>query len=36
MEEIATAAGVAKGTIYLYFQGKEDLLQDLITQVGEH
>jgi len=36
MEEIAAAAGVAKGTIYLYFQGKEDLIQDLITQVGEH
>ena len=35
MEEIAAAAGVAKGTIYLYFQGKEDLIQDLITQVGE-
>ena len=36
MEEIAAAAGVAKGTIYLYFQGKEDLIQALISQVGEN
>ncbi len=35
MEEIAAAAGVAKGTIYLYFQGKEVLVQALISQVGE-
>ncbi len=35
MEEIAEAAGVAKGTIYLYFQGKDDLIQALISQVGE-
>ncbi len=26
MEEVATAAGVAKGTVYLYFQSKEHLL----------
>ena len=36
MEEIAAAAGVAKGTVYLYFQGKEDLVQALISQVGEN
>jgi AcrR family transcriptional regulator len=36
MEEIAQAAGVAKGTIYLYFQGKEDLLRALLSQVGEN
>jgi AcrR family transcriptional regulator len=36
MEEIAAAAGVAKGTLYLYFQGKDDLIQDLITQVAEN
>jgi len=26
VEEVARAAGVAKGTVYLYFPGKEDLL----------
>ncbi len=36
MEEIAQAAGVAKGTVYLYFQGKEDLLRSLLSQVGEN
>ncbi|MCX5894151.1 MAG: TetR/AcrR family transcriptional regulator [Deltaproteobacteria bacterium] len=36
MEEIAAAAGVAKGTVYLYFHGKEDLIQALISQVGEN
>jgi AcrR family transcriptional regulator len=36
MEEIATAAGVAKGTVYLYFQSKDDLVQELISQVGEN
>jgi AcrR family transcriptional regulator len=36
MEEVAAAAGVAKGTVYLYFKGKEDLIQALISQVGEN
>ncbi|MGA9754983.1 MAG: TetR/AcrR family transcriptional regulator [Desulfobaccales bacterium] len=36
MEEIAASAGVAKGTLYLYFQSKDDLIQALITQVGEN
>lgn len=35
MEEIAAAAGVAKGTIYLYFPSKDELIQAIITQVGE-
>jgi TetR/AcrR family fatty acid metabolism transcriptional regulator len=33
VSEVARAAGVADGTIYLYFQGKEDLL---ITIFREH
>jgi AcrR family transcriptional regulator len=36
MEEIAAAAGVAKGTVYLYFQSKDDLIQALIARVGEN
>ncbi len=35
MDEIAQAAGVAKGTLYLYFQSKDELLQALLTQVGD-
>lgn len=30
-DEIAARAGVSKGTLYLYFDGKEDLLVDLIA-----
>ena len=36
MEEIAAAAGVAKGTLYLYFQSKDDLIQALLTLVAEN
>jgi AcrR family transcriptional regulator len=36
MEEIAGAAGVAKGTLYLYFQSKDEMIQALITLVGEN
>jgi AcrR family transcriptional regulator len=36
MEEIAASAGVAKGTLYLYFQGREELIQALMSQVGEN
>jgi AcrR family transcriptional regulator len=35
MEEIAAAAGVAKGTLYLYFHSKDELIQAMITTVGE-
>ncbi len=35
MDEIAQAAGVAKGTIYLYFQSKDELIQALLSQTGE-
>lgn len=35
MDEIAQSAGVAKGTIYLYFQSKDELVQALLSQVGE-
>jgi AcrR family transcriptional regulator len=35
MDEIAQGAGVAKGTLYLYFQSKDELLQALLSQVGE-
>jgi AcrR family transcriptional regulator len=35
MDEIAQAAGVAKGTIYLYFQSKDELIQALLSEVGE-
>ena len=30
LEDIATRAGVGKGTIYLYFKDKEELFQELI------
>lgn len=36
MEEIAQAAGVAKGTIYLYFQSKDHLICALMSQVAEN
>jgi AcrR family transcriptional regulator len=36
MDEIAQAAGVAKGTLYLYFVSKEDLIHALMSQVGEN
>ncbi len=30
LDDVAQAAGVAKGTIYLYFRSKEDLLQSIV------
>src|SRR6266581_1237076 len=30
IDDIAAAAGVAKGTIYLYFNSKEDLLEAIV------
>ena len=30
LEDVAQAAGVAKGTIYLYFKSKEDLLESIV------
>ena len=32
MEDIARKAGVTKGTIYLYFQGKEDVFKTLVRE----
>ncbi|MCI4680869.1 TetR/AcrR family transcriptional regulator [Rhodoblastus acidophilus] len=31
LDDVAAAAGVAKGTIYLYFASKEDLLEAIVT-----
>ena len=37
LEDVARRAGVAKGTIYLYFRGKEDILVRLFDEVmSEH
>lgn len=37
VSEIAEAAGIADGTIYLYFKGKEDILVSLFDEVmAEH
>ncbi|MBI3569171.1 MAG: TetR/AcrR family transcriptional regulator [Gemmatimonadetes bacterium] len=33
LEEIATHAGVSKGTIYLYFQSKEELFREVVRQL---
>ena len=43
LDDVATAAGVGKGTIYIYFSGKEDLyfsiihqgFADLVDRLGE-
>jgi len=33
LDDVARRAGIAKGTIYLYFQGKESLFQELIREM---
>ncbi len=33
LEDIAARAGVSKGTIYLYFQSKEDLFREVVRQL---
>ena len=36
-EEVASRAGVSKGTLFLYFQTKEDLFREVIrTQLADH
>ncbi len=35
MREVAEAAGVADGTVYLYFKGKEDLLASILEEHAE-
>ena len=32
MDDIASTAGVGKGTIYQYFNGKEQLFQEMIKE----
>lgn len=34
MDDIARGAGVAKGTVYSYFKGKEELLHALVEELG--
>ncbi len=36
ISEIAKQAQVAKGTFYLYFKDKDELLEHLISQIGRH
>src|SRR5689334_21096434 len=33
LEDIAARAGVSKGTIYLYFESKEDLFREVVRQI---
>ena len=35
LEDIATRAGVSKGTIYLYFDSKEDIFQALVKSIPQ-
>ncbi|PSH62127.1 TetR/AcrR family transcriptional regulator [Phyllobacterium sophorae] len=35
IEDVATRAGVTKGTIYLYFQNKEELFQEVVGKLSQ-
>jgi len=35
MRDIAAAAGVATGTVYIYFRGKRELLKAFVDEMGE-
>ena len=35
IEDVAARAGVTKGTIYLYFQNKEELFQDVVGKLSQ-
>ncbi len=35
MEDIAEEAGLSKGTLYLYFESKDDLIHSLLEQLSE-
>lgn len=35
LDDIATKAGVSKGTLYLYFDSKEAVFKDMITRVAD-
>lgn len=35
IEDVAARAGVTKGTIYLYFQNKEELFQDVVRKLSQ-
>src|SRR4051794_22095326 len=32
LDDVAEAAGIAKGTVYLYFETKEELFRDVVRQ----
>lgn len=35
IEDVAARAGVTKGTVYLYFQNKEELFQDVVSKLSQ-
>ena len=36
LEDVAKEVGVTKGTLYLYFQNKEELLNSVATEIVKH